>query len=324
MTGIMFKQNIEIAHCSVKPGTKKYCSLTVGELGDGSPIDIPVYVVNGAAAGPTLYLGAAMHANELTGVEVIRRIITEIDPQKINGSIIAVPTQNPVAFRAKHPVTPYYFQKENVDMWAVLPGDPSLGLTDIMAHALVKEVISKADYVIDFHTGFPAEEFAVLVPPAEGEETENKALELAKVFGIEAIEIFPSKLSELAKTVGAVAICPEIGESGRLDEKYVVAGVKGVYNIMKYLGMVEGKPELPDEQMFFKGRVTVRAGRGGWLITKVKCLQKVSKGEHLASIYNLFTLEEVEQVTAPQEGTILRVVTYPTVNMGDRLFAIGY
>lgn len=320
----MSKKALKIGKVSVETGTKGFCSLTVGELSDGSPIDIPVIVVNGKEAGPTLYLGAAIHANELTGVEIIRRIVSEIDPSKLSGAIIAVPTQNPVAFRAKHPVTPYYFQKEVTDMWAALPGDPSLGLTDIMAHVLVTEVMSKADYVIDFHTGFPAEEFAILIPPSEEGESANKALELGKAFGIEAIEIFPSKLSELAKRLGNVAISPELGEHGRLDEKYVAIGVKGVKNMMKYLKMIEGEPEKPPKQYFFKGRATVRAGRGGLLITKVKCLQKVSKGDLLGCIYSLFTLEEVEQVKAPRDGTILRVVTYPAVNQGDRLFAIGY
>jgi len=320
----MPRETLKIGKASVEPGTKGFCSITVGELSDGSPIEMPVIIVNGVRPGPTLYLGAAIHANELTGVEVIRRIISEIDPQKLAGAIIAVPTQNPLAFRAKHPVTPYYFQKEVTDMWAALPGNPDLGLTEIMAHVLVKEVISKADYVIDFHTGFPAEEFAILVPPTEKEEIGNKALELAKAFGIEAIEIFPSKLSDMAKSLGNVAICAELGENGILDEKYVAIGIKGVRNIMKYLGMIEGKPEIPEKQSFFKSRINVRAGRGGWLITKVKCLQKVSKGELLGSIYNLFTFEEVEQVRAPREGTILRVMTYPTVNKGDRIIAIGY
>ena len=320
----MIKETMRIGTVSAEPGTRVFGSLTVGELSDGSSVDIPAIVVNGWAAGPTLYLGAAIHANELTGVEVIRRIISEIDPQKLAGAVIAVPTQNPLAFRAKHPVTPYYYQKELTDMWAALPGDPTLGLTEIMAHVLVTEAISKADYVIDFHTGFPAEECAVLVAPAENREMQNKAIELAKAFGIEAIEMFPSKLSDLTKSVGNVAISAEIGEAGRLDEKYVAIGVNGVRNIMKYLGMIEGNPELPEKQTVFEGRVTVRAGRGGLLITKVKCLQKVAKGELLASIYNLFTFEEVEQVRATREGTILRIITYPAVNKGDRIAAIGY
>ena len=117
---------------------------------------------------------------------------------------------------------------------------------------------------------------------------------------------------------------PELGENGRLDEKYVSIGVRGVRNVMKHLGMIEGKPDIPDKQKIFKGRVTVRSSRGGLLVTKVKCLQEVTEGQHLASVYNLFTLEEAEQVKAPRGGTILRVMTYPAVNKGDRIVAIGY
>jgi predicted deacylase len=318
------KKPITISTITAGEGAKVFGSLRVGELSDGSSVDIPVIVVNGVKPGPTLYLGAAIHANELTGVEIIRRIISEIDPKKLAGAVIAVPIQNPLAFRAKHPVTPYYYQKEVTDMWAALPGDPNLGLTEIIAHVLVKEVISKADYVIDFHTGFPAEEFAILVPPSEQVHTQSKALELAKAFGIEAIEMFPSKLSDLAKATHSVAIDVELGENSRLDEKYIAMGVKGVGNVMKYLRMIKGNPELPEKQKFFKGRVQVRAGRGGLIITKVKCLQEIKKGQLIASIYNLFTMEEVEQVRAPREGTILRILTYPTVNMGDRIAAIGY
>lgn len=320
----MSKEILKIGTAAAKPGVKSFGSLSVGELSDGSPVDIPIILVNGVRPGPTLYLGAAIHANELTGVEIIRRIVSEIDPQHLAGAIIAVPTQNPLAFRAKHPVTPYYYQKEVTDMWAALPGNPDLGLTEIMAHVLVREVISKADYVIDFHTGFPAEEFAILVAPAEEGGAQDKAMDLAKAFGIEAIEMFPSKLSDLAKSVGNVAICAELGESGRLDEKYITTGIKGVRNIMKYLKMIDGNPEVARKQRVFKGRVTVRAGRGGLIISKVKCLQEVVKGDLLASIYNLFTLEEVEEVRAPRDGTILRILTYPAVNKGDRIAAIGY
>ena len=319
----MAKKAMKVGTVSAEPGAKAFGSLTVGELNDGSPVNMPVILVNGVKPGPTLYLGAAVHGNELTGVEVIRRIISEIDPQKVSGAIIAVPIQNPLAFEARQKETPHYYQKELTDMWTALPGDPGRGLTEIMTHVLVTEVISKADYVLDFHTGFPAEELAILIPPAEERETLDKEVEMAKAFGIEVIEIYPSGLSALAKSLGNVVIDAELGDACRLDEKYIAIGVRGVWNIMKYLGIIEGKPELPEKQTVFKGRVVIRAKRGGLLITKVKCMQKVSKGDVLACIYNLFTLEEVEQIKVPEEGIILRVMTYPTVNQGDRIAGLG-
>ncbi|MFC1929437.1 succinylglutamate desuccinylase/aspartoacylase family protein [Chloroflexota bacterium] len=320
----MTKEALSIGTASAKPGSKSFGSLRVGELSDGSPIDMPLILVNGAQSGPTLYLGAAIHANELTGVEIIRRIISAIDPQKLTGAIIAAPTQNPLAFRAKHPLTPYYEEKGDIiDMWQALPGNPDGDVTSIMAHVLVTEAMSKADYIIDLHAGFPSERYAVLPPPDN-----KKAGELARAFGMWLIEEDPPvevKLFSTAKSLGNVAMCVELGHSGRLDEKYVTVGVRGVNNVMKYLGMIEGKPEPPEkEYVYIRNSITIRASRGGWLITEVEILQNVAKGQLLASIYDMFTFEKISEIMAPREGMVLRLVTYPQVNKGSRVVAIGY
>ena len=319
----MAKEALKVGKISAEPGAKAFGSITVGELNDGSPIKVPVFLVNGVKPGPTLYLGAGCHGNELTGVEVIRRVITEIDPKKVSGAVIAVPIQNLPAFEARERETPRSCQNEPTNMWEVLPGDPDRGLTEIMAHVLVTEVISKADYVLDFHAGSPAEILGMLIPPSEDPETLDKTVELAKAFGIEVIEIFPSKLGDLAESLGIIAINTELGEACRIEEKYLEMGTRGTWNILKYLGIIEGKPELPEKQMVLKKRILVRAKRGGLLITKVKCMQRVAKGDLIACIYNLFTLEEVEQVRAPEDAIVIRVQNYPTVCTGDRIAALG-
>ena len=156
--------SFRVGTASANPGDISFGVIEVGKLADSSTVDIPVILVNGSKLGSTLYLGAAVHGNEITGVEAIRRIIVKLDPKKVSGKIIAVPFQSSLAFRSMSRVTPNDFSPDNLD--ALFPGTPDGSLTERMAFLLMNEAISKADYVLDLHTGADKNMFVCCISPS--------------------------------------------------------------------------------------------------------------------------------------------------------------
>lgn len=306
---------------SVALGNKGFTTLKACETIDGSAVEIPIFVINGVNPGPTLYLGAAVHGRELIGVETIRRIYGKLDPKELSGTIIAAPAQNILAVRARTYVTPFD-DATHGNMWRVFPGKPDGSLTERMAYVLYKEAISKADYVIDIHSGIRARNKSILIP-SKPEEIAKKAEEIAKAFGLKFIARLSVGWSWQESTVPRITV--EIGESDRFEEEFVSIGVRGVMNVMKHLGMVEGKLEgLPDEYVISKKLYGTyfRASHGGIYIPEVKLGDKVSKGDLVARVYNLYTFEKTDEIRATEDGYIIRVMVPSLISEGDRVISI--
>ncbi len=70
-------------------------------MSDGSTLEFPLIEITGAKPGPALYLGGAIHGDEVNGVRIIGRIAQEIDPSRLRGRLFAVPIQNPLAFKTR-------------------------------------------------------------------------------------------------------------------------------------------------------------------------------------------------------------------------------
>src|SRR6266436_9378220 len=126
---------------SVQPGSMQRTRVELMQLADGATVSIPVVVINGAKPGPRLYLGAAIHGDEVNGVAILSEALTELDPAALAGSIICVPVQHPLAFYADHRIPLSQFMKSPldqapIDAWTCFPGDPRGNLAQIVAAAL--------------------------------------------------------------------------------------------------------------------------------------------------------------------------------------------
>ena len=93
-----------ILDTEIAPGTSQRLSWTATELFEGVPVSTPVLVTNGSAPGPTLCLTAAVHGDELNGIEIVRRIFHDIDPKKLSGALIGVPIVNVQGFSPRLPL----------------------------------------------------------------------------------------------------------------------------------------------------------------------------------------------------------------------------
>ncbi len=295
-------------------------------MSDGSTLEFPLIEITGSKPGPALYLGGAIHGDEVNGVRIIGRIAQEIDSSRLRGSLFAVPIQNPLAFKTRSRYYPTeLIQYEN--LYDVFPGNRDGTLVERMVHCLYANVISKCTNAIDLHTGGTGSDFLpyAFVPVASGGPYASRAQAMGKAFGttylFEEDGEHPRYLHYVATKNGIPCIGVEIGEGGRLEPWSVELGVRGVTNVMKFLGMLDGKPKLPPKQ-WYMNRHYIRAERSGVLEPLVKVGHQVRAGEALAKVIDSYG-REVEQITAKVTGVVARVTTLGTINSGERVATIG-
>ncbi len=310
----------------VPPGSKVSKRVPVFQLSDSTDISVPVIIIRGARSGPRLYVGAAIHADEINGVRVIGRLAQEVDPSKLSGSLHLVPAESPAAFRTLE----HWPRRERVhyeDPYNVFPGKAEGTPGQRLAHFLYGELISKSDYAIDLHAGATGSimiPHAFIAPPSLGDNG-RKSEEIGRAFGTELLLVengeHPAYLHYVATTNGIPAIGVELGEGGRLERDAVETGLKGVRNVMRYLGMIKGTPERPEKQHLIV-RHHVRASKGGLVEVHAKVGECTKSGDVIAEIYDVFG-NRAEEIRAIIDGIILRLVTYPIVDAGDRVVTIA-
>lgn len=330
---LTLKDVVQVGATSAQPGSKAYGIIRVGEMADGTPIEIPVIVVNGTQPGPTLYLQAACHGEEINGTEVIRRVLAELDPRKLSGAIIAVPAANILAFRYKQ----NYALEDMENMNRVFPGRPDGTISEQMAYALWTNCVKdKADYVIDLHTGSRTMTTFTYIEYGE-EDVYKKSGELAKIFGTELLvkevrdeewvrKRYGGKLRNVCNDRGIPSVTPELDGRRSFDEIAIQVGFRGCKNILKHVGMLDGKPELPEKQITLKTSLSdpkVIATRGGVFIPTVKLGDKVLRGQEVGQIYSVRTLEVVETIKAPMHGIVYSLIEHPIINGGVQVVKIG-
>lgn len=132
----------------IPPGTRKAIELEAAKLYTHSPLSIPIEIINGISSGPTLMVNAAIHGDELNGVEIVRQLINSVDPLKLKGTLIVVPIVNVFGFIHKSRYLP-----DRRDLNRCFPGSETGSLASRMAHTFFSQVALRCDYIIDLHTG---------------------------------------------------------------------------------------------------------------------------------------------------------------------------
>ncbi|HEV8198811.1 MAG TPA: succinylglutamate desuccinylase/aspartoacylase family protein [Candidatus Polarisedimenticolia bacterium] len=287
--------------------------LKVGEHATATPVNVPVTVVRGARQGPTLFLTAAVHGDELNGVEVVRQVMTTVAPEGLRGTLICVPVVNRMGFLAHSRYLPGHH-----DLNRVFPGSPDGHAAARLAHVLFNEIVGRSDYGIDLHT---ASHGRTNLPHVRARMEDPKARRLARAFGLEVIvdSAGPSRTLRAAATrAGVPTILFEAGETFRFQRHLVARGVRGVHNLLAALKMIDAPPRRPRFQIVVKVSEWVRAPRGGIADVQVRPGELVYAGDAVASITNPFG-REVSLVRSPLTGLVLGMTTVPMVQPGDAL-----
>lgn len=323
-------QEYRVAGVTVTRGEKKLGYLDIAKMASGSDLRIAVHVVAGAKKGPTLCLLGTMHGDETLAMDIIQEILDKIKPKDLSGQIVALPIVNPLSFEAQTYHTPQ--DMKNIDL--LFPGNMGDSLTEKMASILTKEIINNVDCILNLHGGgtHTVNEFTS-VHQLTG-KVGKKIIELAKVFGQKILYLAPphagSCVDYAAETRGVPGITPEIGTDlmwAPHVAKFVEIGVGGVKNVLKHLGMLQGKPDRPNKQILLKHRKTFKARHGGMFYPEFgpEDFGKVlPKGTMLGRTLNPQTFEEVEKITTPyEEGILFLVRGRGRVHPGDYMFHVG-
>jgi uncharacterized protein len=328
-------QEMHVAGLSVPAGSAIRHSIEFAELADGSKITLPLLLINGASNGPRLYLGAAIHGDEVSGIAILSQLCAQVQPAHLAGSILCVLVQNPLAFQVEHriPVGLYFkspLDQMPIDPWVSFPGNAEGNITERLAATLFS-LITTCDYAIDIHTptrGGRYVPMTILPHPSLGESFQ-RAEELALAFGSgylmktqAGMYVADGILCVEVTRVGVPAFTFEIGEGGRLEPDIIPIGVRCLSNALRFLSMLPGALESPSETIVMTQFVGLRATKGGLLHTTASLGRRVRQGEVLARLYSIYG-DEREIIRAPLDGTFVRMTTFPSVATGERVATLG-
>jgi len=309
--------SLTVAGVLVEPGQRTQGYLNVAEASTHA-VRLPYIIASGREPGPTLCVLGGVHSLECTSIEGALRVARETDPEDLKGALIVVPVVNVEGFHAR---TPYHNTLDHLNQNKVFPGDPERTLTSRVAHAVFQEFVSKADFLIDLHSGDLGEDATrgVFIWKTEDESLHAGMVEMASCFDVQYIESMEvnGSTGEAVNLYGIPAVMTESGTPFPLREEDVAFQRDGVINYMKHKGMLDGEPRIarvpvdpPSQRLYSE--------HGGIWRKRVEAGQRVKKGEVLGEVANLFG-EPLQTVMAPFDGVANVIKTYYEVNAGDTL-----
>jgi len=300
-----------------RPGTKVSDRITIAESASRQDICLYYFGLWGVGKGPTLLLNAAVHGNEVVGVEVVRKIVDEIDPNRLSGNLIAVPIVNPMAFTSGLRWDPY----DNIDMNRIFPGDPDGTMTERVAYSFFSTFVQQADYILDLHSAeFPDE----LIPHIRirVDRPTQQYRDLVAATGINAVWKGPSikgMLQTQAFQNKTPCVTIEIGAAGVITKTDVLVGTTAVKNVMAVLGMIDETASIPDRQILLQSNEAwVRSPFGGIFKPAIVLGQFVKKGDIIGDIIDP-TSYKTEDIESPLAGIVTGMSHQPIVRSGTRL-----
>ena len=301
----------------VQPGTSRRLNWVATELFEGVPVSTPILVVNGSAPGPTLCLTAAIHGDELNGIEVVRRVMHDVSADKLAGRVIGVPIVNLQGFRRGSRYLP-----DRRDLNRYFPGNPKGSAASRIAYSFFREVIVHCSALVDLHTG--SFERANL-PQLRADLRNPEIVALTQGFGATVIVhsgAAEGTLRHAASAAGIPAVTLEAGGPSELELTEVKHGVKGIETLLNTLGMVRKTRLWGDSEPVYYRSSWVRANRGGILLSDVGLGSTVREGDLLGTITDPISNEST-RVYSPYAGRVIGMARNQVVMPGFAAFHLG-
>ncbi|MBF0213290.1 MAG: succinylglutamate desuccinylase/aspartoacylase family protein [Magnetococcales bacterium] len=314
-------QPFEISGIRVKPGEHGVASIPVSRLYTHTPVELTVHVFQGKVAGPCLFVSAALHGDELNGVEICRRLIRHRALRGLRGTLLVIPVVNVLGFLHHSRYFP-----DHRDLNRSFPGLASGSLAARTAELFMREIVSRCTHGIDLHSGTRQR---YNLPQTRGMAESAVVEEMAKAFRAPVhlyTDFLEGSLRGAAHAVGVPVLLYEGGEAMRFDEVSIHAGLKGVLGVMRHLEMIgEGNKSAPPWAHWWTAHSSrwVRAPQSGMMWADRRAGSHVRKGERLGHIVNPLGRETFE-VLADREGVIIGHTNHPLVNQGDALFHVAF
>ncbi len=304
-----------------KPGTKEYKRFIIAQNAYRQEIFLSFFGIYGQSPGPTLLLNAAVHGNEVVGVEVIRKLVEKIDPCTLKGNILGIPIVNPLGFNFGDRWDPF----DRQDMNRVFPGDEKGTLTERIAYFFFKNIVPKADFIIDLHSAeFPDEMIPHVrlrnnCPPDKGHWKFINSCGIDVIWQGPAI---PGMLQVEAAKLEIKCLTLEIGAAGLINSNNVKVGLTACENVMKIMGMIKGTAKIPNRQILLKSNEEwIRSPNGGIFKPDIHLGQMVRKGQKIGDIMDPTSFNS-ENIFSPLDGIVTGITHQSIIRSGTRLFMI--
>jgi predicted deacylase len=353
----MAREAIEVGGITVRPGESKFGFLHVAYLAAKTEVRIPFQVVHGVDDGPTVCLESTLHGWEPMGAEVLRRALLRVNPRALRGTILSIPLANPMSVEigggiegAGQRINP----ADHLDLNRVWPGkSENAWLTERMADVLWREIVSRSDYLIDYHDGTGSSEelpvtFAFAFPtgsadavraevadgigagpavptatPLERMKAMNEQIRgLATAWGSTVIwwreqPVNPAMILGAAMLKGIVPLYVETGGAHTIDWT-IDASVECTLNLLKHLGMIDGAPVLPKRQIMVSNYVVARSKTGGFyqVNENVKLGSEIKKGTVIGTVLDPLTSEILEEYRSPVNAIVVSRRVRMPINPG--------
>ncbi len=309
-----------IGDVSVAPGEQRSIELSLPSFYSHSPVIMPVHVINGRRDGPVLFVSAAIHGDEINGVEIIRRLLKARQIQRLKGALIAVPVVNVYGFISQSRYLP-----DRRDLNRSFPGSETGSMAARLAFTFMHEVVSQCTHGIDLHTGAIGRENLPQIRAKVFDAPQTAAMACA--FGAPVIlnaELRDGSLRAAVAEHGIPVLLYEAGEALRFDEVAIRAGVKGITRVMRHLGMLAKSKsrKAATEPLVARNSHWVRAPQSGVLRMVVPLGAQVSKQQIIGRVADPFG-EQEEVIRADESGIVIGKTNLPLVHEGEAVFHIA-
>lgn len=295
--------------------------IPVTRLSNGHDVELVVHVIRGSKDGPKLAMFGGVHGDEPLGTEAVRRVLQQIDPDQMAGTIVAVPVANPYAFEAGKRMTPV----DGLNLNRIMPGDSEGSLTEQLAARLAAILDDGITHFIDFHSGGN-------LACVDYSYVHEAGAEMSRAFGCQVLydhESYVGSATDYALKRGIRSMVSELG-GGQHDTGYFLdRSVSGTFNVLRAIGMLDGEVTAPREDQVVVTTLTVVRPRVGGLLQAEIGADRLGEilpaGTVLGRIVDPATSEELQVLTAPYDPTYLVLSRSPVtqVTPGDYGFMVA-
>lgn len=323
------QQSFTVGTASAAPGQKANGYLEV-PAGVDAATNIPVVVVNGAKPGPVLALVTGAHGTEYVSIIAVEKLIQQLDPAQVTGTVVLLPLVNIASFEQK---VPHVNPIDNKSMNRYYPGKADGTQTDRASFLITKQVVDRCDYLIDYHGGDLDESlrpYAYWGPTGKAEQ-DRISKEMVLAFGLDHIILWRDRPTDLAASRyldntasirGKPSIVVEAGHAGTVETDDVALLVNGTLSTMRVLKMLPGEPHFIENPVWLEKLSDVLADGPGIWYPLVKRGTYVQEGMKLGTITDYFG-KVIAEPRAPVSGVVLHVNAVPSLKKGDNIADIG-
>lgn len=309
-------ESIELLGQTIEPGTRRHLSIPVVRLYTDTPIDLRMEVIHGKQQGPCLLVTAAIHGDELNGVEICRQLLGHRHLAKIQGTLIVIPVVNQLGF-----IHQIRYLPDRRDLNRCFPGSSKGSLGGRLAEMMTSQLLPKVDFAIDLHTGAI---HRTNLPQLRTDLSNGYCLAMARAFAAPVIlnsALRDGSFRHAAHEQGIPTLVYEAGEALRLDPASIRLGLKGIFRVMRHLKMLPGRSKKPPliSPWECNQSLWLRSSSNGVVLLHTQPGQRVVKGTLLISIVNPFDASDTIRIDAPFDGVIIGLNQLPLANEGDAL-----